>query len=202
MNYSSDILFSLNVAHLAASIYLQDQTKQFVHDFTTLLTECFQNRGKLLVCGNGGSLCDAMHIAEEFTGQFRKKRKALPALALSDASHITCVANDMGFDQVFSRSVEAFGEKNDILLVLSTSGNSLNVVNAAKMAREKGLKVVNLLGKGGGLLKGLGDLEFIVEGFKYSDRIQEIHMTLMHIVIEACENKMFYQTKLPELINL
>lgn len=194
MNDSNDIKFSLSQAHQAASFYLEPSTLDFVEKFTKLLVDCFHQNKKLLVCGNGGSLCDAMHVAEEFTGQFRTKRKALPAIALSDPSHITCVSNDMGFDQIFSRGIEAFGQQGDVLLILSTSGNSSNVVNAWSMAKDKGLFVVSLLGKGGGQLKGKSDLELIVDGFKYSDRIQEIHMTLMHIVIEACENRLFFQT--------
>lgn len=196
MTQLSDIEFSLQQAHQAAEFYLQPMTKQFVEAFTMMLVEAFENGKKLLVCGNGGSLCDAMHVAEEFTGQFRKKRKALPAIALADASHITCVANDMGFHEVFSRGVEAFGQEGDILLILSTSGNSQNVVEAVSTAKKLGVKTVCLLGKSGGALKGLSDLELIVAGFSYSDRIQEIHMTLMHIVIEACENRLFYQAAL------
>jgi D-sedoheptulose 7-phosphate isomerase len=196
MHDSLDIEISLKQAHQAASIYLQDSTKDFVLQFANILVDCFESQKKLLVCGNGGSLCDAMHVAEEFTGQFRKPRKALPALALADSSHITCVSNDMGFEKVFSRSIEAFGSQGDVLLIMSTSGNSPNVVEALKAAKDKNMIVVSLLGKGGGLLKGLSDLEFLVEGFQYSDRIQEIHMTLMHIVIEACENRLIYAKQL------
>lgn len=196
MDERHDIQASLKQAHDAANFYLLNETEQFVHEFTHILVNAFEQGKKLLVCGNGGSLCDAMHVAEEFTGQFRQKRKALPAIALADSSHITCVANDMGFSEVFSRGVEAFGQDGDILLILSTSGNSSNVINALKQAKMQGLKVVCLLGKTGGALKGLADLELIVSGFAYSDRIQEIHMTLMHVVIEACENRLFYQSVL------
>lgn len=191
MTSPTDIEFSLNQAHKAASIYLEKDTKQFVESFVELLVDCFENEGKLLVIGNGGSLCDAMHVAEEFTGQFRTYRKALPALALADPSHITCVANDMGFSQIFARGVEAFGKKEDVLLILSTSGNSENLLTAFHQAKSLGITCVSLLGKGGGKLKGLSDLELIINGFSFSDRIQEIHMTLMHIVIEACENRLF-----------
>lgn len=192
MNEKNDIGYSLQQAHQAALIYLNEDTETFVHHFTNLLVKTFKNHKKLLICGNGGSLCDAMHIAEEFTGQFRAKRQALPALALVDPAHITCVANDMGFNEVFSRGVEAFGQEGDVLLILSTSGNSLNVIKALETAKLQKMKIVSLLGKTGGELKGRSDLEFIVPGFTYSDRIQEIHMTLMHIVIEACENRLFY----------
>ena len=202
MTYSSAIEFSLNEAHQAANIYLKSETKLFVETFSQKLSEAFEAGNKLLVCGNGGSLCDAMHVAEEFTGQFRNKRKALPAIALADSSHITCVANDMGFDHIFSRGIEAFGKEGDILLILSTSGNSANVIHALNKAKDLGLYVVCLLGKGGGALKNQADLELIVEGFKYSDRIQEIHMTLMHIVIEAVENLLFYQKNEALALNL
>jgi D-sedoheptulose 7-phosphate isomerase len=202
MNQPCDIKNSLLEAHQAASIYLENQTYEFIDTFASLLASAFQSGRKLLVCGNGGSLCDAMHVCEEFTGQFRHKRKALPAIALADPSHLTCVSNDMGFDHVFSRGIEAFGKAGDVLLILSTSGNSKNVVNALDTAKDLGLSVVTLLGKGGGALKGKAELELIVEGFKYSDRIQEIHMTLMHIVIEAVENRLFYNEKLLETASL
>jgi D-sedoheptulose 7-phosphate isomerase len=182
---------SLNQAFDTAKVFLEKTTQTFVLEAAELISQTFQSGGKLLVCGNGGSLCDAMHIAEEFTGQFRRYRKALPAIALSDPSHITCVGNDMGFDAIFSRGIEALGRAEDCLIVLSTSGNSSNVVEAVKTAKSMDLKVISLLGKQGGKLKGLSDLEFIFEGFGFSDRIQEVHMTLMHIVIEACEKILF-----------
>ena len=185
---------SLNQAFDTAKVFLEKTTQTFVLEAAELISQTFQSGGKLLVCGNGGSLCDAMHIAEEFTGQFRRYRKALPAIALSDPSHITCVGNDMGFDAIFSRGIEALGRAGDCLIVLSTSGNSSNVVEAVKTAKSMDLKVISLLGKQGGKLKGLSDLEFIFEGFGFSDRIQEVHMTLMHIVIEACEKILFENT--------
>lgn len=182
---------SLNQAFETAKVFLEKQTQHFVFEAASLIAKTFESGGKLLVCGNGGSLCDAMHIAEEFTGQFRGYRKALPAIALSDPSHITCVGNDMGFDAVFSRGIEAFGKEGDCLILLSTSGNSPNIVQALKAAKNEHLKVIALLGKQGGKLKGLADLEFVFEGYGFSDRIQEVHMTLMHIVIEACEKILF-----------
>lgn len=198
MTPNHDIHNSLRQAHQAALIYLNQETEAFVFEFTNLLVKAFTEHKKLLICGNGGSLCDAMHIAEEFTGQFRAKRKALPALALTDPAHISCVSNDMGFSEVFSRGVEAFGQEGDILLILSTSGNSPNVIKALEAAIAQKMKVVCLLGKTGGALKGRSELEFIVPEFMYSDRIQEIHMTLMHIVIEACENRLFYNQAIVE----
>lgn len=164
----------------------------FMQKAATLIAEAFTHNQKLLIAGNGGSLCDAMHFAEEFTGQFRKKRKALPAIALSDPGHMSCTANDMGFSEVFSRGVEALGKKGDILILLTTSGNSENLYRAAIAAKEKEITLISFLGKKGGKLKGLSNLEWIVEGFSTSDRIQEAHMAAIHIIIEAVEEKLFY----------
>lgn len=154
------------------------------------LADIFTNGGKVLICGNGGSNCDALHFAEEFTGRFRKERRALPAIAISDSSHITCVGNDYGFDYIFSKGVEAFGKKGDMFIGISTSGNSQNVINAMKLAKEYGLITVGILGKDGGKLKGMCHYEFIVGG-ETSDRIQEIQMAILHIIIEGVERIMF-----------
>ena len=154
------------------------------------LAKCFENGNKVLICGNGGSNCDALHFAEEFTGKFRKERRALPAIALSESSHITCVGNDYGFDYIFSKGVEAFGKEGDMFIGISTSGNSANVIKAVEVAKELGMKTVVLLGKDGGKLKGICDYEFIIPG-KTSDRIQEIHMMILHIIIEGVERIMF-----------
>ena len=143
-----------------------------------------------MVAGNGGSLCDAMHFAEELTGFFRKKRQPFAALALADIGHMSCVANDAGFEHVFARSVAALGKKEDLLVLLTTSGNSTNLIWAAEVAKELGIKTVGFLGKTGGALKGVCDLEWVVEGFPYSDRIQEAHMCAIHIAIEMMEKEM------------
>ena len=154
------------------------------------LAEVFTNGNKVLICGNGGSNCDALHFAEEFTGRFRKERRALPAIAISDSSHITCVGNDYGFDYIFSKGVEAYGKEGDMFIGISTSGNSGNVIKAVEKAKELGMKTVALLGKDGGKLKGMCDYEFIIPG-ETSDRIQEIHMMILHIIIEGVERIMF-----------
>lgn len=154
------------------------------------LAEVFKNGGKALICGNGGSNCDALHFAEEFTGRFRKDRRPLPAIAISDSSHITCVGNDYGFDYIFSRGVEAYGKKEDLFIGISTSGNSKNVIEAVNAAKKIGMKTCVLLGKDGGKLKGTCDYEFIIPG-ETSDRIQEIHMMILHIIIEGVEKIMF-----------
>ena len=154
------------------------------------LAEVFQKGNKVLICGNGGSNCDALHFAEEFTGRFRGDRRALPAIALSESSHITCVGNDYGFDYIFSRGVEAYGKEGDMFFGISTSGNSPNVIKAVEVAKKLGMKTCVLLGKDGGKLKGMCDYEFIIPG-KTSDRIQEIHMMILHIIIEGVERIMF-----------
>ncbi|GAB3515100.1 D-sedoheptulose 7-phosphate isomerase [Emticicia fontis] len=142
---------------------------------------------KIISCGNGGSHCDAMHFAEELSGRYRENRKSLAAIAISDASHISCVGNDYGFEFVFSRFIEGLGNEGDVLLGLSTSGNSKNIINAVQAAREKGMKVVIFSGKDGGKLKGLADVEIIVQHFGYADRIQEIHIKVIHILMLLIE---------------
>jgi D-sedoheptulose 7-phosphate isomerase len=141
---------------------------------------------RVLVCGNGGSLSDAMHFAEEWTGRFREERKPLPVLALSDPAHITCVGNDFGFEYIFSRMVEAWGSEGDILVVLTTSGRSPNIIEAARVGREKKMTVIGLLGKGGGEVKSLCDIALVAPG-KTTDRIQELHMIILHTLTEVVE---------------
>ena len=136
-------------------------------------------------------MTDAMHFAEELSGRFREQRPALPAISISDPSHITCVANDFSFDEIFSRYVEAVGQQGDILLAISTSGNSMNVIKAAEAAMGKGMKVIGLTGKTGGLLAGMVDSEIRVKGKKYSDRIQEIHIKIIHILVLLIEQEVF-----------
>lgn len=157
---------------------------------TDELSAAFAEGKKIIACGNGGSACDAMHLCEEFTGQYRKYRKALPAISLTDPSHITCVGNDFGFDEIFARGVEAFGQEGDWLFGLSTSGNSENIIRAVKAAKERNMKTVVLLGKSGGTLKGMCDYEFIIPA-QTSDRIQEVHMMILHIIIEGVERRLF-----------
>ncbi|AMD95596.1 D-sedoheptulose 7-phosphate isomerase [Leptotrichia sp. oral taxon 847] len=154
------------------------------------LAAAYRDGKKSLIAGNGGSNCDAMHFAEEFTGRFRSDRRALPSISISDSSHITCVGNDFGFNFIFAKGVEAFGQKGDFFFGISTSGNSQNIIEAMKVAKEKGLKTVALLGKNGGKLKGFCDYEFIIPG-ETSDRIQEVHMMILHIIIEGVERILF-----------
>lgn len=154
------------------------------------MAKAVQNGGKILSCGNGGSMCDAMHFAEELTGRYRDNRKALPAISISDASHMSCVGNDYGYDYVFSRYVEALGNAGDALLAISTSGNSGNVIKAAEAAKAKGMKVIGLTGKDGGKLAPLCDVEVRVPHFGYADRVQEIHIKVIHIFILLLEQKL------------
>jgi D-sedoheptulose 7-phosphate isomerase len=187
----SILLQAVDDAIRAAELLKTPQALGFIEACAEAISEAFSKGNKILIAGNGGSLCDAMHFAEELTGQFRHKRAALPAIALADPSHLTCVANDMGFESVFARGVEAFGQKGDILVVLTTSGNSQNIIAAVEMAQQKGLTTIAFLGKTGGKLQGICDLEWIVSGFKYSDRVQEAHMAAIHIIIELIEARLF-----------
>jgi len=147
--------------------------------------------GLLMSCGNGGSMCDAMHFAEEWTGRFRGNRKALAAIAFSDPSHLTCIANDFGYDEVFAREVEAYGKPGDLLVAISTSGNSPNILRAVEQAKASGVRTVGLLGKGGGKLLPMVDIPIVVPLATTSDRIQEVHIKILHITIEAVERRLF-----------
>ena len=149
----------------------------FIENSAKMIASCYQSGGKLIIAGNGGSLCDASHFAEEMTGQYRKARAALPAIALNDPGFLTCTANDFGFDTVFARGVAAFGQPNDVFIGLTTSGNSTNLIEAFALAQDKKLQTIAFLGKDGGKLKGVADLELIITDFSFSDRIQEAHMS-------------------------
>jgi D-sedoheptulose 7-phosphate isomerase len=156
-----------------------------------LMAASLRTGGKILTCGNGGSLCDAQHFAEELSGRYRQDRPALAAIALTEASHMTCVANDYGFEFVFSRFVQALGRSGDVLLAISTSGNSPNVLNAVEAAKAAGMQVVSLTGKNGGKLADLSDVEIRVPHFGFADRIQEVHIKAIHIMIMLIEKLMF-----------
>jgi D-sedoheptulose 7-phosphate isomerase len=155
-----------------------------------LMVNALKSGNKLISCGNGGSMSDAMHFAEELTGRFRDERPAIAAVSISDPSHITCTANDYGFDAIFSRYIEAHGKQGDVLFAISTSGNSKNIINAADVARNKGMKVIALTGKAGGKMAGLGDIEIRVSHPGYSDRIQEVHIKIIHSLIRFIENQL------------
>jgi D-sedoheptulose 7-phosphate isomerase len=166
------------------------QNFETIANAAKLMSDSLKNGSKIISCGNGGSHCDAMHFAEELSGRYRGDRKSLAAIAISDVSHISCVGNDYGFDFVFSRFVEGLGNQGDVLLAISTSGNSQNIVNAVEAARLKGLKVILLTGKDGGKLHGKADVEIIVPHFGFADRIQEIHIKVIHCLILLIEKQL------------
>ena len=155
------------------------------------MVKALKKNNKILSCGNGGSMCDAMHFAEELSGRFRENRKPLAAISISDPSHISCVGNDYGYEYVFSRYVEAIGNKGDILLAISTSGNSKNVINAINAAKQKGMTVIGLTGKDGGKMNKLCDVEIRAPHSKYADRAQEIHIKVIHSLIHFIEETLF-----------
>jgi D-sedoheptulose 7-phosphate isomerase len=155
-----------------------------------LLTDTFAAGGRAYSCGNGGSMCDAMHFAEELTGRFRDNRPGYAALAISDASHLTCVGNDYGYEQVFARFLEAHGRAGDVLLAITTSGGSRNVIAAATTARELGMKVIALTGRSDAPISKLADIAIVTPGGKYADRVQELHIKVIHILIELVERRL------------
>ena len=185
------ILKELNEAKNVIDKFINDDsTINAIEESAKIMTESIDNGGKIISCGNGGSMCDAMHFAEELTGKFREERSPIPAVSISDPSHITCVGNDYGFDAIFSRYVESVGNTGDVLRAISTSGKSTNVIRAAEEANRKGIKVVALTGKDGGELSDLCDIEIRVPHFGYSDRIQEIHIKVIHILILLIEKNL------------
>lgn len=189
------IVEELQEAQAVLEAFIQDENNiQKIAEAATLIATSMQNDKKVISCGNGGSHCDAMHFAEELTGRYRENRKALPAIAISDPSHLSCVSNDYGYEFVFSRFVEGLGQEGDVLLGISTSGNSQNVMNAVKVAKEKGMKVIVLSGKNGGRLAGAADVEIRVPHFGYADRIQEIHIKVIHILMLLIEEKLGLST--------
>jgi len=185
------ILRSIKDCVLALEQLGRPDAVSFIVNTATMVAHCFEKRNKVIIAGNGGSLCDASHFAEELTGFFREKRSALPAIALSEPGYITCTANDLGFEWVFARGVEAYGQPGDVFIGLTTSGQSPNIINAIEVAQQLDLKTIAFLGKGGGKLKGVADLELIIEDFNTSDRIQEAHMAAIHIIIEMVESLLF-----------
>lgn len=184
------ILQELNEAASVLEKFMSDDDNIIAIDkASNLIVEGIKEGGKVFSCGNGGSNCDAMHFAEEMTGRFRHDRDPLPAIAISDSSHITCTANDFGFDRIYSRYLRSLGNKGDVLLAISTSGNSDNIVIAAETAKQKGMKVVALTGNKGGKLSEFADVEIRVPHDGYSDRIQEIHIKIIHTLILLVEQK-------------
>ncbi|QEY61635.1 D-sedoheptulose 7-phosphate isomerase [Metapseudomonas lalkuanensis] len=187
----SHIRNSLEEARRALDNFIaNEQTLKNIERAAGLLVESFENKGKAFSCGNGGSMCDAMHFAEELTGRYRKNRPGIAAVSISDASHISCVANDFGYDYIFSRYVESHGRAGDVLIAISTSGKSPNVIKAAEAARALGVKVVALTGKPGSALEALADVCICAPGGDFADRVQELHIKVLHILIELVERKL------------
>lgn len=190
MSYVSLISAELNQAAEVLQGFLKDENNlKNIEAAAKAIADSIKQGGKVISCGNGGSHCDAMHFAEELTGRYRDNRKAIPAICVSDPSHISCVSNDFGYEFVFSRYLEALGNKGDVLLGISTSGNSANIIRAAQTAKEKGMKVIILSGKDGGKLASLADIELRVPHFGYADRIQEVHIKIIHILILLIEKE-------------
>ncbi|MXP67598.1 D-sedoheptulose 7-phosphate isomerase [Pantoea sp. Aalb] len=181
LNEAADLLNTF----LSNELYIDNINRAAI-----VLANSFKVGAKVFSCGNGGSHCDAIHFAEELTGRYRKNRPGYPAIAISDVCHLSCVSNDFGYDYIFSRYIEALGCKGDVLLGLSTSGNSNNIIEAIKAARLKDMKVIILSGKNGGKIAGSADIEICVPYFGYADRIQEIHIKIIHILILLIEKQM------------
>jgi len=160
-----------------------------IREGAQMMSDAIKKGGKIISAGNGGSHCDAMHFAEELTGRYRENRKSLPAIAISDPSHISCVGNDFGFDHIFSRFIEGMGNEKDVFFGLTTSGNSTNIINAVQAARSRKMKSIILTGKDGGKIKNQADLTIIVPHFGYADRIQEVHIKIIHIFMLLIESE-------------
>lgn len=175
---------------LLANVIDDEQYLNSVDHAVGLISATLEKGNKIITCGNGGSMCDAMHFAEELSGRYREDRAAYAALALSDAAAMTCISNDYGFENVFSRQVEALGKNHDVLIVISTSGNSANIVKAAEAAKKLGMIVIGLTGNGGGKVSELCDHEVKVPWEGYSDRIQEMHIMSIHAIVSGVESQM------------
>jgi D-sedoheptulose 7-phosphate isomerase len=188
------ITSSLNEAQTALSDLLSaPQTLSMIEQAAAILIDVFSKKGRVYSCGNGGSMCDAMHFAEELTGRYRLDRPALAASAISDAGHLSCVGNDLGYEQVFSRYLEAHGRAGDCLLALSTSGTSKNIIRAAQTAQSLGLNVIILSGQPSPKLEKLSHAYILTPAGIYADRVQELHIKVLHILIELIERHFFPQ---------
>ncbi|HRG62141.1 MAG TPA: SIS domain-containing protein [Burkholderiales bacterium] len=188
----NDILNSLTDAQRALDQLINDTDSiESIYRAAQLLIKTFEQGGKVISCGNGGSMCDAMHFAEELTGQYRKPRKGLPAIAIADPGHLTCVGNDYGYVEVFSRYLDAHGKNGDCLLAISTSGTSKNVLQAVAKAKELGVLVIGLSGKRDSLLTKLADVSICTPAGAFADRVQELHIKIIHILIEMVERHFF-----------
>lgn len=187
----ANVLAALNDARDALDALISNEkTIEAVVAAAGLMADAVEGDGKVMSCGNGGSLCDAMHFAEEMTGRYRSNSRPYAALAISDASHMACVGNDYGYEEVFSRYVEAHGRKGDVLLAITTSGTSRNIVKAAEVARRKGVKVVALTGRDETPITELADVSIVTPAGRWADRVQELHIKCIHILIELIERRL------------
>ncbi len=183
---------ALQEAALALSTLMHDtKTLSLIESAAQTMVQSFAHSGRVFSCGNGGSMCDAMHFAEELSGRFRHGRRGLPAVAISDPGHLSCVANDFGYEFVFSRYIECHATSGDVLLAISTSGSSQNVMNAAITAKQKALSVIALTGKPHSPLGAIVDYDICTPAGVYADRIQELHIKVIHILIELIERSLF-----------
>jgi len=178
---------SISATVFALSVCANEDALSQIEAAANVLIDSFESGYRVFSCGNGGSMCDAMHFAEELTGRYRLNRKAYPAVAISDPSHLSCVANDFGYDFVFSRYLEGHGNKGDCLIAISTSGTSTNVLNAAKTANSLGIRVIGLTGQTETELKHLSKVCICTPRGQFADRIQELHIKVLHILIEMVE---------------
>ena len=177
----------LEARDVLAAFIADEQNFENIQAAGELLVHALRNGNKVISCGNGGSMCDAMHFAEELSGRYRNDRPALAAMSISDPSHLSCVGNDYGYDHVFSRMVEAMGRPGDVLLGISTSGNSKNVIMAIEAAKSRSMNVIGLTGKNGGNMAALCDVEIRAPKSNYADRAQEIHIKVIHSLIDYVE---------------
>ena len=173
-----------------ASFLADEKTVESIAQAADYCSTSLQNGHKIISCGNGGSLCDATHFAEELTGRYRNNRRPLPAIAINDPAYMTCTGNDFSFNDVFSRYIEGVGCDGDVLLAISTSGNSANIVRAAQQAKVQGMKVIALTSKGLNKLVEVADIAICAPKAAHSDRIQEIHIKVIHILIQAIESEL------------
>ena len=187
MDLKSEIKKQFEEAQLILSQFQNTENFEKIETAIEMMCTALKAGNKIISCGNGGSMCDAMHFAEELSGRFRNNRRGLAAVSISDPSHISCVANDFGYDFVFSRYIEALGQSGDVLLGISTSGSSKNVILAVEEAKKKGMKTLVLTGKDGGTLAELADLEIRAPYSEFADRAQEIHIKIIHNFILGIE---------------
>ena len=189
---SERIIKAIKESRNGLDIILNDESLIKKIEFASIqISKTIKQNSKIFTCGNGGSMCDAMHFAEELSGRFRENRKGLPAISISDSSFITCVANDFGFENVFSRFLEANADTNDLLIAISTSGKSKNILRACEYCKKNGVRVISLTGRRNSEVSNYSDIDICTQNGKYSDRVQELHSLIIHILVELVEDLIF-----------